>query len=124
MNLLRKTLTRRATLGGSTAVLALAALGWWIRSAIPVATHSRAAVSEASVPTLTAGEAPVAAEGAAAPAAASGASHTAAGAGTRPVVPFGGAGLFDVDPDQSSVNQDPHVEVTSDIAALPLDMEF
>jgi len=40
------------------------------------------------------------------------------------VVPFGGAGLFDVDPDQGSVNQDPHVEVISDIAALPLDMEF
>lgn len=123
MNLLRKTLTRRAALGGSTAGLALAALGWWIRSAIPVATHSRAAVPEASVPTLTAGEAPVAAE-MAAPAAASGASHTAATAGPPAVVPAGGAGLFDVDPDQSSVNQDPHVEVTSDIAALLLDMEF
>ncbi|HKF77366.1 MAG TPA: hypothetical protein VKF59_14590 [Candidatus Dormibacteraeota bacterium] len=123
MNLLRKTLTRRAALGGSTAVLALAALGWWIRSAIPVAMRSPAAVSEAAVPTLTAGEAPVAAEAVAAPAAASGASHTAA-AGTPPVVPFGGAGLFDVDPDQGSVNQDPHVEVISDIAALPLDMEF
>src|SRR5262245_20540128 len=124
MHLLRKTLTRRAALGGSTAGLALAALGWWIRSAIPVATHSRAAVPETSVPTLTASEARIAAEVAAAPATASGVSQTAATAGPPAVVPAGGAGLFDVDPDQSSVNQDSHVEVSSDIAALPLDMEF
>jgi hypothetical protein len=40
-----------------------------------------------------------------------------------PVYPVGGAGLFDVDPDQSIVNQDPNVVVTSDMAALPVDME-
>jgi len=40
-----------------------------------------------------------------------------------PVYPFGGAGLFDVDPDQSAVNQDPNAVVTSDVAALPVDME-
>jgi hypothetical protein len=40
-----------------------------------------------------------------------------------PVYPVGGAGLFDVDPDQSAVNQDPNVAVTSDVAALPVDME-
>ena len=104
--------------------MALAALGWWSRSAIPAAAHPQAAVSEAPVPTLTASEAPVAAEAAAVPAATSAASPTAATAGPPPVLPVGGAGLFDVDPDQSSVNQDQHVEVSSDIAALPLDMEF
>jgi hypothetical protein len=124
MNLLRKTLTRRAALSGSTVGLALAALGWWSRSAISAAAHPQAAASKGYVPTLTASEAPAAAEAAAVPSAASAASHTAATAGPPPVLPAGGAGLFDVDPDQSSVNQDPHVEVTSDIAALPLDMEF
>lgn len=95
MNLMRARLTRRAVLVGSTVGLALAALGWWARSAILTAMHSQAAVSGAS-----------------------------GAAGPQPVVPAGGAGLFDVDPDQSGVSQDPNVEVTGDIAALPLDMEF
>jgi len=40
-----------------------------------------------------------------------------------PVYPFGGAGVFDVDPDQSTVNQDPKTVVTGDVAALPVDVE-
>lgn len=124
MNLSRKTLTRRAALGGSAAGLALAALGWWSRSANPVAAHPQAAVLEGTVAAPTASEAPVGAEPAAVPAAASPAAPTAAAGGPPPVVPAGGAGLFDVDPDQGTVNQDPHVDVTGDIAALPLDMEF
>jgi hypothetical protein len=40
-----------------------------------------------------------------------------------PVYPLGGAGLFDVDPDQGTVNQDPKAVVTGDVAALPDDME-
>jgi len=40
-----------------------------------------------------------------------------------PVYPFGGAGIFDVDPDQSTVNQDPKTVVTGDVAALPVDVE-
>ncbi|MGW1586330.1 hypothetical protein [Streptomyces sp. NPDC002386] len=36
-----------------------------------------------------------------------------------PVEPRGGAGLFDVDPDQSGVSQDPNVVVMGDIDALP-----
>jgi hypothetical protein len=42
---------------------------------------------------------------------------------TAPVVPFGGAGLFDVDPDQGSVSQDPNVVITGDVASLPEGME-
>lgn len=34
----------------------------------------------------------------------------------------GGAGLFDVDPDQANVSQDPTVAITGDVAALPVDM--
>ena len=136
MDLMRKTLTRRNALIGSTAGLGLAALGWLARSAHPAA-HPQAWASEAPGSTLTAAEtaavpaatqaaAQAAADAPAAPAAsASAASATAAAAAnTPPPSPVGGAGLYDVDPDQSGVNQDPHVEVTGDIAALPLDMEF
>lgn len=41
-----------------------------------------------------------------------------------PVEPQGGAGVFDVDPDQSGVSQDPNATVTGDIDALPEDMDF
>jgi hypothetical protein len=40
------------------------------------------------------------------------------------VEPTYGAGLFDVDPDQGSVSQDPNVAVTGDISAFPEDWEF
>jgi hypothetical protein len=130
MDLMRKTLTRRNALIGSTAGLGLAALGWLARSAHPAA-HPQAWASEAPGSTLTAAEtaavpaATQAAEAAAAaPAASASATAAAAAANTAPPSPVGGAGLYDVDPDQSGVNQDPHVEVTGDIAALPLDMEL
>ncbi|WP_160159730.1 hypothetical protein [Streptomyces sp. WAC05374] len=38
--------------------------------------------------------------------------------------PVGGAGVFDVDPDQAGVSQDPDDEVTGDVEALPEDVEF
>jgi hypothetical protein len=41
-----------------------------------------------------------------------------------PPYPEGGAGIFDVDPDQSGISQDPDHEVTSDLDALPDDMEL
>ncbi|MFF7652873.1 hypothetical protein ACFZCY_24135 [Streptomyces sp. NPDC007983] len=41
-----------------------------------------------------------------------------------PPYPVGGAGIFDVDPDQDGVSQDPDQEVTSDVDALPEDMEL
>ncbi|MFD3933323.1 hypothetical protein [Streptomyces sp. NPDC058614] len=37
----------------------------------------------------------------------------------KPVEPRGGAGLFDVDPDQTGVSQDPKVVVKGDIAVFP-----
>ena len=40
-----------------------------------------------------------------------------------PVEPVHGAGIFDVDPDQGTVNQDPNTVVTGDVAVLPEDME-
>jgi hypothetical protein len=40
-----------------------------------------------------------------------------------PVNPVGGAGLFDVDPSQAGVSQDPNTVVTGDVAELPVDME-
>lgn len=40
------------------------------------------------------------------------------------VEPQGGAGLFDVDPDQGDISQDPNVAVTGDVAALPDDWGF
>jgi hypothetical protein len=42
----------------------------------------------------------------------------------QPVQPAGGAGLFDVDPDQGGVNQDSTVAVEGDVDALPEDMEL
>lgn len=39
----------------------------------------------------------------------------------QPVVPRNGAGIFEGDPDQSGVSQDPNVVVTGDIDALPDD---
>ncbi|WP_336319938.1 hypothetical protein [Streptomyces lavendofoliae] len=41
-----------------------------------------------------------------------------------PPYPAGGAGIFDVDPDQAGVSQDPDDEVTGDIEALPEDEEI
>jgi len=40
------------------------------------------------------------------------------------VEPTYGAGVFDVDPDQTGVSQSASVVVTSDVAALPLDMDL
>lgn len=42
----------------------------------------------------------------------------------QPVQPVGGAGLFDVDPDQGGVSQDSKVMVEGDVDALPEDMEL
>ena len=41
-----------------------------------------------------------------------------------PTHPVGGAGLFDVDPEQGGVSQNPQVAVTGDADALPEDMEL
>ncbi|MEU3528980.1 hypothetical protein AB0E62_34875 [Streptomyces sp. NPDC038707] len=41
-----------------------------------------------------------------------------------PPYPVGGAGIFDVDPDQAGVSQKPDDVVTGDIQALPEDVEF
>ncbi|MGV9252826.1 hypothetical protein [Streptomyces sp. NPDC003697] len=41
-----------------------------------------------------------------------------------PPYPAAGAGVFDVDPDQIGVSQDPAHEVTSDLDALPDDTEL
>lgn len=40
------------------------------------------------------------------------------------VEPAYGAGLFDVDPDQHDISQDPNVAVDGDTTALPEDSEF
>lgn len=42
----------------------------------------------------------------------------------RTVEPLGGAGLFDVDPDQSGVSQDPAQPPAGDLAALSEDEEL
>ncbi len=42
----------------------------------------------------------------------------------QPAFPAGGAGLFDVDPDQRDVSQDPTIAVDGDVESLPEDMEF
>jgi hypothetical protein len=42
----------------------------------------------------------------------------------RTVEPIGGAGVFDVDPDQSGLSQDPAQPATGDVAALPDDQEL
>jgi hypothetical protein len=41
-----------------------------------------------------------------------------------PPEPAGGAGLYDVDPEQRGVSQDSAVAVTGDVAALPDDLEL
>jgi Rieske Fe-S protein len=41
-----------------------------------------------------------------------------------PVEPAGGAGVFDVDLDQTDVSQDPTVTATGDVAVMPDDWEF
>ncbi len=41
-----------------------------------------------------------------------------------PTHPVGGAGLFDVDPDQGGVSQEGDTAVTGDVEALPEDMEL
>jgi hypothetical protein len=41
-----------------------------------------------------------------------------------PVEPVGGAGLYDVDPDQNGLTQDPAIPVAGDVAALPDDLEL
>ncbi len=38
--------------------------------------------------------------------------------------PAGGAGLFDVDPDQRGVSQDPAAPVSGDVEALAEDLEL
>ena len=40
------------------------------------------------------------------------------------IEPQGGAGLFDVDPDQGDVSQSPDVVVTGDVSVLSEDWEF
>jgi hypothetical protein len=50
--------------------------------------------------------------------------NTAGPGDTNAVEPFGGAGIFDVDPDQSGVNQDPNAVVTGNATALPVDWGF
>lgn len=41
-----------------------------------------------------------------------------------PVEPAGGAGLFDVDPEQDRVDRDPEAPVPGDVEALPEDLEL
>ena len=41
-----------------------------------------------------------------------------------PPYPEGGAGIFDVAPNQAGVSQNPDDAVTGDIQALPEDVEF
>jgi hypothetical protein len=40
----------------------------------------------------------------------------------RPAEPVGAAGVFNVDPDQDGVSQDPEYKATGDIDALPEDL--
>lgn len=42
-----------------------------------------------------------------------------AAAEPKPVEPRGGAGVFDVDPDQSGVSQDPKAEAKGDLDVFP-----
>ncbi|MFG2036576.1 hypothetical protein [Dactylosporangium sp. NPDC048998] len=53
----------------------------------------------------------------------SGLAGTALAAETT-VEPQGGAGLFDVDPDQGNISQSPSVVVTGNVAVLPEDWGF
>lgn len=41
----------------------------------------------------------------------------------KPVAPSGHAGVFDVDPDQTDVDQNSETAITGDIDSFPLDME-
>jgi hypothetical protein len=41
----------------------------------------------------------------------------------QPVQPAGGAGLFDVDPEQGGISQDSTLVMRGDVNALPEDME-
>ena len=41
----------------------------------------------------------------------------------KPVTPSGHAGVFDVDPDQTDVDQNSETAITGDIDSFPLDME-
>jgi len=47
----------------------------------------------------------------------------AAASEQKPVEPRGGAGLFDVDPDQAGVSQDPKKIVKGDISVFPENAE-
>jgi hypothetical protein len=62
----------------------------------------------------------------AAPAHTAAAPAAAAPAAADPIAvePTYGAGVFDVDPDQTGVSQSASVVVTGDVAALPLDMDL
>jgi hypothetical protein len=55
--------------------------------------------------------------------AAAGASEPAAAGDDTPVEPVGDAGVFDVDPDQSDVDQDSEAVITGDVDAFPEDEE-
>jgi hypothetical protein len=61
---------------------------------------------------------------AAKPAAGPAASGVTAAADPVTVEPVYGAGVFDVDPDQTGVSQSASVVVTGDVDALPLDMDL
>jgi hypothetical protein len=43
---------------------------------------------------------------------------------TEPVQPVGGAGLYDLDPDQGDVSEDPSTVVVGDVDAMPEDWEY
>jgi hypothetical protein len=49
---------------------------------------------------------------------------TSDASGETTVEPAGGAGIFDVDPDQANLSQDPNSAVDSDLDSLPEDVEF
>lgn len=51
------------------------------------------------------------------------AAAAAAASEQKPVEPRGGAGLFDVDPDQAGVSQDPKKVVKGDISVFPENAE-
>lgn len=51
-------------------------------------------------------------------------SADAAATSDTAIEPAYGAGLFDVDPDQSGLSQDPNTAVTGDVTALSEDMEL
>lgn len=53
--------------------------------------------------------------------------HTAAvasNADPQQIYPVGGSGVFDVDPDQDDLSQDPGAAIDGDIASLPVDLEL